>query len=232
MWHKVETLAVGDDPSNSLSINISLFPMSLGEFFGDVVSHMLKSNAVFRTPLELDSAERSRDIVSEGLRKLMLAMKQLTLPMVLPRAYFHPVGIIVVSNQGTEREDRRAPSCPDRSIVKNPLGVLTRTPPDLKLSLQQRPNLSGDTTSASSESSEWPKNHVRFDYHANFMAEEAVVGVFPAIHCVIFAQNDVAHHLDRLASLPALTKLEPHEFPPLDGLMAALLDIGMFTCDA
>lgn len=239
IYHKVETIAIGDDHTNSLSINVSLFPQTWAEFIAESAQQISLTHPSLREAVRFDNVEEGRVLLKQRIETLGRALSTVKPAMLLPAALSQPIGLVTVTAKGVEREDGKVVK--DESALKgpwkkSPMGVLSVTPDAIAIPLMQRPaKATGDDDSESESddddgSIEVPPGAVRFDYHSNFIAMEANIGLPPALHCVFVAKGDSAQStLTRLAGLASGADVTREAVSKIPGLLTVLLDVGFMA---
>lgn len=241
IFHKVETIAATEsDTTNSLSINISLFPQQWGHLLAESTHQLSLGLPALRERVRFDSLEDAHKQIAARLIELSRSIASLKPSMILPAAALSPVGVATVTAKGVTREDGKVVKAADESKVvgpwrRNPVGVLSQTPGGLEVPLRQRPvkhnetESSGDDDDEDDGSVDVPDDYTRFDYHANYIAAESNSDMTPAVHCVLLVHNDVAAIVSRLASIAGGKDVpQPSKKIPL-GLVTLLLDIGFMA---
>ena len=200
IWHKVETIADGPDAVNSLSINISLFPMTWGELMQETFQQLLLKESQWRERIIFSSPADARSQLEKRLTLLSSEVGQLTASAILPNALFgqSPRSFTIRPN-GTV--PGIAASTPFVYFRRNPLGVLCVTPSRLAIPLPVEEDDDDEDEDSAERNLEEPHDCTRFDYHSNFAADEVNVAGAPAVHCVFFVQKELVGKFSELALL-------------------------------
>lgn len=236
MWHKVETMAVGDDRTNSLSINISLFPQTWSDFFQESLQQVFLSMPEMRAMMRFDSTEEAHQKLEERLSLVAKAITGLRAPMLIPRAVTSPVGIVEVRSNGVSREDgKESGKVPNGPWKRSPMGALSKIPAKLFVPLRQRPahgegSSSDDDDDGDDGSVPVPEGALRFDFLSNFVCEEGNVGMPPSVHTAFVAYDKVSQ--DTLTALSIIgpgSEVKKSHMGSITGLASVLLDIGFMA---
>lgn len=231
VWHKVETIADGPAATHSLSINMSLFPMTWGELLHETVQQLLVRQGQWRERIAFRSPQDARAQLDQRLGLLRAALGHVSAQAVLPDAVVRPAphSIFTVRRAGcTPKVAVDAIGLP-ALVIRNPLGVMALTPDHLAVPVQTRVPVAesgdDDDEAPEEETVELPDDCVRFDYHANFAADEAHTAGSPAVHAVFLVQKDLAVDFARLAQVhpTAAVKLKAALGPRLPQDLAPLL---------
>ena len=65
MWHKVETIS-----DKSLSINLSIVPMTYSQLFNKAINHYMSINPIFRKPILYNNMNQTHEIINNLSKKL------------------------------------------------------------------------------------------------------------------------------------------------------------------
>lgn len=239
IFHKVETIAVPQtSQTNSLSINVSLFPQQWGHFIAESTQQLALTLPSLRERVRFDSLDDAHKQIATRLSELGKRLSAMKPAMLLPAAALAPVGVATITASSVVREDAKSVKSADEATIagpwkRNPLGVLSLTPEDLEVPLRQRPATVEDEEDSDDDdadgSVEVPDGFVRFDYHANYIASESNPDMTPAVHCVLLVHKDVSPLLLRLARIEGgMDVPKPTTKLPL-GLLTLLLDIGFMA---
>jgi hypothetical protein len=239
IFHRVDTIAATEaDTTNSLSINISLFPQQWGHLIAESTHQLSLTMPSLRERVRFDSLEDAHQQIGARLAELSKHIASLKPSMVLPAAALSPVGVATVNAKGVTRDDGKVVKAVNEAKIvgpwkRNPIGVLSLTPEHLEVPLRQRPakddESSDDEESEEDGSVEVPEDYVRYDYHANYIAGETTPDMTPAVHCVLLVHKDVSAVVSRLASIAGGKDVpQPSKAIPA-GLITLLLDLGFMA---
>lgn len=230
-WHKVETIGVGEDTTNSLSINISLFPQSWGEMIAESLAQGMISVPALRQSVRFDSIIEGQHMLQERLKQAVQVLNSLLPAHVLPESLNEPAGAVrITCKGGVEWAHGNRSSNKSTTFSRSLLGSLQRTASTLEVPLLQRPVEDGSSADSDDDGSvEVPKGFARFDYHSNFIAEEAHTGVPPAVHVVMLVEHALVEDFVKLSKVRLGAKMSATELPSVKGLASFLLHIGFLA---
>ena len=249
-WHKVETI-VGPEATNSLSINMSFFPMTWGDLMTETLQQHFATKPHWRERIRFDCASEARAHLGSRMKNLVSEIGALTAKDVIPDVICEEnrLRYVIVDNTGAVVESnseawRQEPSAtnPQQRWRRNPLGILSKTedffaPP---VSVPKRKSGEGegdeefeeipDSDDEDEEEGDTevdvPEGYLRFDYHCNFIAEESLPGP-PAVHVSIFVDPKFSNPLMKAAMLSPTHAGPLAELP--DDLAKVLQHVGYLS---
>ena len=182
-----------------------------------------------RQGVRFDSVPEGQRALQDRLRVAVQTLTSLLPQHLLPQALNEPVGAVRVTKRGVDWKGKGNIKGP---FIRSLLGSLMRTSSEVEVPLLQRPvndDGSGSTDSDDDGSVEVPKGFARFDYHSNFIADEANTGVLPAVHAVLLVEHSLVEDFVHLSKFKLGSKILDAELPQVPGLTGLLAHIGFLA---
>lgn len=244
-WHKVEAVSCPEG-SNSLSINMSFFPQTWGDLVSDSLQQLMIKGSHWRERVRFDGPDHGRAQLGEKLEALKKELATVSPADILPDTLcreFEGQSLRYVSlGKSSNVED--SGSCDAWKEVttsgkwkRNPLGVLSKTEdffsPPVRVPYGPNddvpePDSDDDEDEPADKLIEQPEGYTRFDFHSNFVVEEAHAGA-PHVHLTVFAHPDAEKALLEMCALPPGIALEKLPASCSDDLAKVLAYVGYIT---